>query len=108
MWGTFNDRVRPPGRSFVDNAGGNGKLSENLKAAPPSCSKSDQDNLMISSMSKMYHMAVVSLIWTFAILCNFLSSASFSISKLISMFFVFNTRYDLPKSRVWFEQTALQ
>ena len=105
----FNTWVRPPGRSFADIAGGKGDFTDNLNAAAPSCWKFDQDDLMISSVSEMYPMAVIWLFWardsfciarwfwlprhitksscTLAILCNFLSSAccfnskSFSVSE---------------------------
>jgi len=48
---TFSIWVHPPGRSFASKAGGKGNLSDNLNAAAPSCWKSDQDVLTISSMS---------------------------------------------------------
>jgi len=35
--GIFNTWVRPPGRSFLDKAGGNDDLSDNLNAAETSC-----------------------------------------------------------------------
>jgi len=100
---TFNTWVCSPASSFADIAGGNGDLSDNLNAAAPSCWKSDQDALMLSSISGMYTTAVICLFWacdsfcvvrrfwlpchiskkswTLAILCNFLSSASLFNSK---------------------------
>jgi len=58
---TFNIWTHPPGMSFADKAGGKGDLPDNLNAAAPSCWKSDQDALMISSMSEMYPTAVICL-----------------------------------------------
>ena len=49
------------GRSFADKAGGKGDLSDSLNAAAPSCWESDQDALMISSVSEMYPTAVICL-----------------------------------------------
>jgi len=110
IWLTFNLWVRPPGRSFADKDGGKGDLSDNLNAATPSCWKSDQDALTISSVSEIYPTAVICLLgaqdsfwvacrfwlpchgpqklWTLAILCNLHSSASFSISELFCGFIV--------------------
>jgi len=110
---TFKIWVLTPGRSFADKAGGKGDLSDNINAAAPSCWKSDQDALTISSVSKMYPTAVIYLFWardsfwvarrfwltchiskrswTFAIVCNFLSSASFFISESFSVFVVSNS-----------------
>jgi len=110
---TFMIWVLPPGRAFADKAGGKGDLSDNLNAAAPSCWKSDQDALTISSVSEIYPMAVICLFWardsfwvarrfwlpchiskkswTLAILCNFLSSASFFISESFSVFMVSNS-----------------
>jgi len=98
---TFNTSVRPPGRSFADNACGNGDLSDNVNAAIPPCWKFDQVALMIFSVSEIYPMAVICFVWakdsfgvagrywlpchiskkmwTLAILCNFLSSTLSSI-----------------------------
>jgi len=110
---TFKIWVRPPGRSFADKGGGNGDLSDNLNAATPSCWKSDQDALTISSVSEMYLTAVICLFWardpfcvarrfwlpchiskkswTLAILCSFLSSTSFFISESLSVFALSNS-----------------
>jgi hypothetical protein len=63
IWWTCNIWVRPPGRSFADKAGGKGDLSDYLNAATPWCWKSDQNALTISSVSEMYSMAVICLIW---------------------------------------------
>jgi len=60
---TFKIWVCPPGRSFANKAGGKGDLSDNLNAAAPSCCKSDQDALTISSVSEMYPTAVICLFW---------------------------------------------
>jgi len=111
---TFNIEVGSPGRSFADKGGGGkGDLSDNLNATAPSCWKGDYDGLMISSVSEMYPKVVISLfwawhffwvagrfrlpchisrkLWTLAILCNFLSSASVFISELFSVFVVWNS-----------------
>jgi len=110
---TFNIWVRSPGRFFADKAGCKGVPSDNLNAATPSCWNSDHDDLKIFSASEMYPMAVISLFrvgdsfcvaprlwlpcpiskksWTMAILCNFLFSASFIISKSLSVFVVSNS-----------------
>jgi len=110
---TFTTWIRPPGRSFADKPGGKGDLFDNLNAAAPWCWKSDQDALTISSVSEMYPTAVICLFWardsfcvarrfwlpchiskkswTLAILCSFLSSASFFSSKLISVFALSNS-----------------
>jgi len=102
-WQTFKLWVRPLGRSFADKAGGKGDLSDNLNAATPSCWQSDQEALTISFMSEMYPTAAICLFWerdsfciarrfwlpcyiskkswTLALLCNFLSSASFFSSE---------------------------
>jgi len=110
---TFKIWVRPPRSSFADKAGGKGDLSDNLNAAAQSCWKSDQDALTISSVSKMYPTVVICLFWardyfcvarrfwlpchiskkswTLAILCNFLSSASFFISESLSVLMVSNS-----------------
>jgi len=112
IWRTFIIWVLPPGRSFADKAGGNGDLSDSLNAAAPSCWKSDQNALMISSVSKIYPTAVVCVFWardsfcvtlrfwlpchiskmscTLAILGSVHSSTSFFISKSYSVFVVFN------------------
>ena len=112
IWRTFNNWVRPPGRSFADKAGGKGDLSDNLNVAAPSCWTTDQDALTISSVSQMYPTDVICLFWgrhsfcvanrfwlpwniyktgwTLAILCDVLSCTSFFISKSFSMFIVFN------------------
>ena len=105
---TFNIWVHPPGRSIPDQGGGKGDLSDNLNAASPSCWKSDHDALMISSIFKIYPTAVICLfwardsfwverrfwlpchiskmLWSLAILCNFLSSTSFFISESFPVF----------------------
>jgi len=109
---TFNLRVRSPGRSLADKAGGHDALSDSLNAAPPSCWKSVQDALTICSVSEMYRTAVFCLfrpwdsfcvaggswlpchiskkLWTLAILGNVLSSTCFLISELLSVFVVSN------------------
>jgi len=106
----FNTWVHPPWRSFADKAGGKGDLSDNLNAAAPSCWKSDHNAFTISSVSEMYPTAVICMFWawdsiwvarrfwlpchiskmswTLASLCNFLYSASFFISKSLSVFLV--------------------
>jgi len=110
---TFKIWVHPPGRSFAGKSGGKGDLSDNLNAAAPSCWKSDHDALMISLVSEMYPTAVICMFWardsfgvahrfwlschiskkswTLAILCSFLSSTSFSISKSLSVFALSNS-----------------
>jgi len=112
LW-TVNMRVRPRERFLADMAGGQGDLSENWKAPAPSCWKSDQDALTISSVSEMYNTEVICLFsardsfcvarrfwlpchisklsWTLAILCNVISSASFINSELLSVFIVPNS-----------------
>ena len=112
IWRTLNISVRPPGRFFADTAGGKGDVSDNVNAATPSGWKSVQDASTISSVSEMYHTAIISLFWgrdsfcvarrfwlpchiskqswTLAILCNFLSSASCFISESISVCVVSN------------------
>jgi len=97
---TFNTRVRPLGSYLTDNTGGKGDLSDNWNAAAPSCQTSYQEALTIPLVSEMYCMVVICVFcardslcvahrfwlhcynptksWTLAILCNFLSSASFS------------------------------
>jgi len=108
----FNIQVRPPGRSFADKGGGKGNHSAYLNAAAPSCCKSDQDALTISSVSEVNPTAVICLFWawdsfcvlcrlwlpchiskmpwTLAILCNVFTSTSFFISELFSVFVVSN------------------
>jgi len=115
----FNIWVWPPGLSFAAQAGDKGDLCDNWNAAGPSCWMSDQDALTISSMAKMYPIAVVSLFWeqdsfgvalrfwlpyhiskrswTLAILCMFLSSVSVFISKLFCVFVVSNSGSVLAK-----------
>jgi len=110
---TFNIWVGPPGMFFADKAGGKGDLSDNFNAAAPSCWKSDQDALTISSVSEMYLTAIICLfwaqscicvaltfwlpchisktLWTLVILCNMYSFASFFISESFSVFIVSNT-----------------
>jgi len=66
---TFNTWVSSPGRFFADKAGGKGDLSDNLNPAAPSCWKFDKDALMISSVSEMYPMAVICLIWVWDFFC---------------------------------------
>ena len=106
----FNVWFHPPGRSFADKGGGNGDLSDNLKAALPSCWESDQDALTISSVSELDPTAVICMFWvrdsfwlaprismschiskeswTLAILCNVLCSAFFFFSESFSVFIV--------------------
>ena len=105
---TFSIWVRPPERSFADKAGSIGDLSDDVNAATRSCWMSDQDAFTISSVSAMYPTAVICLnwrwhcfwvarwywmpchisksSWTLAIQCNLLSSTSFFISELFSVF----------------------
>ena len=107
---TFDIRVRSPGRSFADNCGGKGDLSDNLNAAAPSCWKSDQDALTISFVSEMYPTAVICMFWagdyfwlsckfwlpchiyqkswTLAILCNCHSSVCFIIAEWRCVFLI--------------------
>ena len=110
---TFKIWVLPPGRSFADKAVGKGDLSDNLNAAAPSCWKSDQDVLTISSVSEMYPTAVICLFWArdsfwvarkvwlpshisktswkLAVLGNFLSSVSSLTSESFSVLVVSNS-----------------
>jgi len=70
---TFNAWVHSPGRSFADKAGNKGDHSDNLNAATPSCWKSDQDGLTISSVSKMNPKAVIHSLWawySFCVVCR--------------------------------------
>ena len=112
IWWRFINLVCSPGRSFADKAGCEGDISQSLNEAAPWCWKRDRDALMISSVSEMYPMAAIFLFWardpfrvacrlsllyhrsnksrTLAILCNFLSSASFFIHELFSVFVVSN------------------
>jgi len=105
---TFNIWVRPSGKSFADKNGGKGDLPGNLNAAASSCWKNGHDALTITSVSEMCPTAVIWLFWaqdsfwvprrywlpchiskmswTLAILWNFLSSASFFNSELLSVF----------------------
>jgi len=69
MQRTFNIWVRPPGRSFVDNTGGNGNISDCSNTAAPSCWERDQDALTISSMAEMYPTAVICVVWAKATPC---------------------------------------
>ena len=115
---TFNTWVCPPGRCFADYAGGKGDFSDNLNAAAPSCWKFQQDALTIYPVPEMYPMAVIYLfsvkdsfcvasrfwlpchisreLWTLAILCIFICSASCFISKSVSEFVVSNAGHRLP------------
>ena len=61
IWRTFNNAVRPPGRSLADKAGGTSDLSDNVDAAAPSCRKFDKDALIMSSVSEMYPTVVICL-----------------------------------------------
>jgi len=112
IWRTLNIWVSPPGRSFADNTGGNSDLSDNINTTAASCWKSDQDCLTISSVFKMYPMAVICLfwvgdsvcvahrfwlpchiskkLWTLPILSNFLTSAASSFSESFWVFVVSN------------------
>jgi len=121
--------VRPPGRPFADKAGGKGDLSDNVKAATPSCWKSNLDALMISSVSEMHPMAVLCFLWvwdssciatrfwppchiskmswTLAILVNCLASASLFISKSFAVFSVFNTGSSPPNIPLLARSTCL-
>jgi len=127
---TFTIWVLPPGRSFADNAAGKGDLSDNLNAAAPSCWKSDQDALSISSVSEMYPTSVICLFWVrdsfsvarrFSQLCHISKSrepwpfcaisfppphSSFLSRFLCSWYPILGQC--LPKSRSAHEQTALQ
>jgi len=60
---TFHIWVRPPKRFFADKASGKGDRSDNLNAAAPSCSMSDQDAVTISSVFEIYPMSVICLFW---------------------------------------------
>lgn len=51
---TFKIWVRCPGRSFADNGGGNGDISDIQNSAAPCCWKSDSDAMTISAVSGMY------------------------------------------------------
>jgi len=129
---TYNTWVLLPGRSFTDKAGWNSDLSDNLNAAAPSCWMFDQDALTISSVSKMYPIAVICLFkvgdsicaarrfwlhchfsknsWTLAIVCRFLSSSSLFISMWFSDFVVSNVgsshaRYPLLAWGNWLTMT---
>ena len=110
---TFNIWVYPPGRSFADNAGGKGDFSDNVNAGAPWYWNSDLEAFTISSMSKMYPMAVLYMFWTqdsfwkksrfwlpchifrrswtLALPWHWLSSASFFISESFSVFVVSNS-----------------
>ena len=112
-WQTFKIWVHPPVRSFADKAGGKGAPSANLNAAAPLCWKSDKDALTIYSVSEVYPMVVICLLWTrdsssapcrfwlpchicnmpwtLAILCIVLCSASLFISESFSGFMLFNS-----------------
>jgi len=118
---TCNVWVPPPARSFADKGGGKGDLSNNINAAAPSCWKSDQGALKISSVSEMYPTAVICLFWTrdffwvarrfwlprhiskksrtLAILCNVFSSTSFYISESLSEFIVSN--WGSAPAKIW-------
>jgi len=110
---TLNIWFSPPRRSFGYKAGGKGDLSDYSNAAAPSCWKSDQVTLTISSVSEMYPTAVICLCWaqdsfcvargfwlpcqisnksrTLAILCNILSSTSALSSEWCALFIVSDT-----------------
>jgi len=127
---TSNIYVHSPGRSFADNAEGKGDHSYNVNAATPSSWKSDQDTLMLSSVSKMYPTDVICLFcawdsifvagkcwlpchrfkesWTMAILGNLLSSASFCLSKLFSGSVICNAALSPAKIPEMAPATALQ
>ena len=127
---TFNIWVRPQGRSAPDQGGGKEDLSHHWNASAPWIWKSDQDALKISSGFEMYPTAVICLfwaqdsfwvacrfwlpchiskkLWTLAILCNVLSSASVCISELCSVFSVSNNRSAPAKILSLPQQTALQ
>jgi len=116
---TFKISVPPSGRSFADEGGGKGDHSDNLNAAAPSCWKSEQEALTMTWVSEMYPTAVICLFWerdyfcvalrfwlpchiskrswTLAILCNFLSSATFFISELFSAFVISDTGWSPAK-----------
>ena len=127
---TFKIWVRTLGRSFADNAGGKGNLSDNLNAAAPSCWKSDQGASTISSVSKMYPTAAIRLISArdpicisrrFRLPCHISTSRdlwpfcaisvplplSSSLSHFLCLWHPILVQR-LPKSRYWLEQTALQ
>jgi len=129
IWRTFKIWVRPPRRSSADKAGGKGDVSNNLNAAAPSCWKSDQDALTISSVSEMYLTVVICLFWvqdsiwvasrfwltchiykqswTLAIPCNFLSSASFFISESFPVFGESNSGSVPAKIPLWVRAICL-
>jgi len=69
IWRTFKIWVYPPGRSSADTAGAKEDHSDNFNAATPSCWKSDQDALLISSVSKIYPPAVICGLSTVFLLC---------------------------------------
>jgi len=116
---TFFISVCPPGRPFADKAGGKSDLSDNLYTATPSCWKSEQDALMIFSLSEMYPTAVLCMFsvhdsfcvvcrfwllcyiikksWTLAAVWNCLFSASIFISMSFSDFIITNTWSSLAK-----------
>jgi len=62
IWRTFYISVRSSGRSIADKAGGKDDIHDDLNAAPPSCWKSDEDALMVSSVSEMIPTAVICFI----------------------------------------------
>jgi len=129
IWRTFNSCIRPPGRSFADNAGGKGDCSDNLNAAIPWWWKFDQDALTISAVTEMYPMAHICLFWprdsfcvarkfwlcchiskmswTLPILCNVLCCASLFMSKLLSVFVVSNTGSSPANNPVLAEENCL-
>jgi hypothetical protein len=103
--------VYPPWRLCADTAGSQGSLSNNVNSAAPSCQKTDQDALNVSSVFEMYSATVMCLLWeqdffwvtcglwlpchlseqlwTLAIRCNYTFSASHIISQSYSAFIVF-------------------
>ena len=120
---TCNAWVHPPGMSCADKTGGKGHLSENLNAATQSCWKSDQNALILSSVSEVYPIAVICLFraqdsfwvacrfwlpchisnksWALAILCKFLSSASLYISGSGSLIVGSSAESSPPKIPIW-------
>jgi len=122
MQRAFITWVHPPERSFGDKAGGTGDHSDNLNAATPSCWKFVHDDLMISSVSEMYPTPVIcifwvwvsicvarrfwlpcdisKMLWTFAIQCNVLGSASLFMSMSFTILVVSNAGSSLASNSI--------
>jgi len=123
---TSNTWVLPPWRSFAHRAGGTGDFSDNENAAAPSCWQCDQDALTISSVSEMYPLDVICVLWarhsfcvarrfwlpchiskkswTLATRCYFFCSASLFISMSLSVL-VGSNPGSSPASNQLFAQT---